>query len=140
MNNLLRWLLLLPATIGIWYVIFIASLYCYFFIDKHLCPARDIISGMCYNDNVESILNAETHIGVGLSAMAVCIVSTAVAPSHKMTTAWTTLALGTIAAGIMVSTETWQLFFTAVASGFLTVLAIKRYLSCSQAPFGNDKN
>lgn len=131
MSNLLRWLLLIPATIGIWYVIFIASLYCYFFIDKHFCPAKDVISGFCYNDTIKLILTAETHISVGLSAIAVCIVATAIAPSHKMITAWTTLALGTIVAGIMVSTETWQLFITAVASGFLAVLAIKRYLSRS---------
>lgn len=126
--NLLRWLLLLPATIGIWYAVFILSLFCYLYIDKNFCPAKDVISGMCYNDTIPLILSAVTYLGVGLSAMAVCVVATAIAPSHKIITAWITLALGTIVAGIMASTASLPLFIVAVAGGFFGVFAIKRYL------------
>lgn len=132
--RVLRWALLLPAAIGVWYTVFFVGLYGYFFVERHFCPPEDLVSGFCTNESIQQVLEVLMHLSVAASAVAVGVVATAMAPSHKEPTVWATLAAGIVAAGIFgFAAHAWSLFLAAVLGGALGAVVIVMFLRVQAA-------
>ena len=135
-----RWLLLVPAAIGAWYAVFAAALFAYFYVERHFCPPTDLVSGFCANETVQQALEALTHLSVALSAIAVEVVASAMAPSHKEPTVWATLGAGLVIAGIFgFAAHAWSLFLAAAVGGTLGAVAIVLFVR-AQAPNTRDRS
>ncbi len=135
-----RWLLLVPAAIGAWYAVFAAALFAYFYVERHFCPPTDLVSGFCANETVQQALEALTHLSVALSAIAVGVAASAMAPSHKEPTVWATLGAGLVIAGIFgFAAHAWSLFLAAAAGGTLGAVAIVLFVR-AQAPNTRDRS
>lgn len=133
--HLLRWSLVLPAAIGIWYLVFALALFGHFCVERSLCPPEDLVSGFCYNTSIQRLLDILMHLSVAASAIAVGVVAAIMAPSHKEQTVWTTLAAGIVTAGIFgIFTDAWSLFLAAATGGVLGAAAI---VSCLRVQAAN---
>ena len=123
--NLLRWLLLLPVTIGTWYGVFFLGLVCYISLEKYLCTPSLHESFICENGFSGPLMQAIPHIFVALSAVAVVVVATLCAPDYKRHTASAAFFCGTIVAVLMGwNTQAWSLVAAAVAGGLFAVAAV----------------
>lgn len=132
--NAFRWILVVPAAIAAWYAVFVLGLSSYFFVDSHLCPPEDVVSGHCNNASTRALLHVTTHAFVAASTFAVMISTVLVAPRHKKSIAWLSFVVGTlVAAYIAGTTRAWTLFAAAFASG-LAALAIILHLLQRGAP------
>jgi len=124
----IRWFFLLPLTACAWYLVFFSSMSVYAYVDSNLCPPGDLVSGMCTNDVIVA-LDILTHFGVGLSAMAVLVVSSAVAPSHKQVVLWMALLAGLVVAAVLGAlAAAWSLFIAAAAGGAIGAKTIASVL------------
>ncbi|NJD24058.1 MAG: hypothetical protein FIB06_01485 [Betaproteobacteria bacterium] len=134
----IRWLLLPPAVIGIWYAVFAMALFGHFHLERSLCPPEDLVSGHCANASIHLLLEILMHFSVGLSAVAVCLAAAAIAPAHKVTTVGITFAGGLLIAGFLaLAAKAWSLFLAAALPGLLCTLAIVIFLRAKTAPAGN---
>ena len=132
--RVLRWALLLPAAIGVWYAVFFVGLFGHFFIERHFCPPEDLVSGFCTNESIQQVLDVLMHLSVAASAIAVVLVATAMAPSYKEFTVWATLAAGIVVSGIIgFSAHAWLLFLAAVLGGVLGATVIVIFLRVQAA-------
>jgi uncharacterized membrane protein YoaK (UPF0700 family) len=120
--NTVRWLLLVPAAVAVWYGFFVAGLVTHSLIESKLCPPAELISGFCTNETVRLCLKVTEHLFVAGSAFAVVTTTTFLAPRHKRITVWATLAIG-IAAAAYLGTIIggWRLFASAAAGGLAGV-------------------
>ncbi len=122
----IRWLLIVPACIFVWYFAFVLSLFAYDFAGS-FCHEEKIISGFCtaaWFRATESILIV---LFSGLSAALVVFIAYLVAPSHKNKIAVSALVIGAIVATYMAfQTEVWAGYVAALASGFLSVCWVLR--------------
>ena len=117
---MLRWKLVLPVSLAVWYGVFAIGLYTHLYIENNSCPPNDLISGLCHNSAIQAWLNAIKHILVFLSAGLVVVSAATTAPSHKVHTAVITLLAGlSIAFYISLLGNTWTLFFAAFAGGIM---------------------
>ncbi|HEX6904371.1 MAG TPA: hypothetical protein VF789_31980 [Thermoanaerobaculia bacterium] len=129
MMSTLRWLLLVPAAIAVWYCVFVLGAFTYSFVEKHLCPPEDLISGLCTNSTIKLWLTIVAHAFVALSALAVMIVAVVISPRGRKPMAWLTLVVGTaVAAYLGAMTHEWTLFAAAVAGGFAGFAVIVYWL------------
>lgn len=127
--RLLRWALLLPAALCAWYAMFFIGLSAHTFVERHFCPPPELVSGFCTNASLQQALELVMLLSVAISALAVELAATAMAPSHKEITVWTTLAAGIVTAGfIAFSAQAWSLFLAAAAGGTLGAVAIVIFL------------
>jgi hypothetical protein len=118
----LRWFLVIPAAIASWYAVFICGGFTHSFIDSHLCPAEDLVSGFCFNRGVIFLLDATTHVFVAASAMAVIGSAVSVAPSRKKETAWVAFAIGAaVAIYFGVRTRNYTLLAAALVGGLVAL-------------------
>jgi hypothetical protein len=123
----LRWLLVGPAAIAAWYLVFIVGLFTHGFLDEALCPAGEMESGMCMNRRVRLTLGILVHVFVALSAVAVVSTAVAVAPSHRNRTAWVAFVTGSVVAvAFGIAAWAYTEAVAAAAAGLLTVIAVAR--------------
>jgi len=119
--HVLRWFLLVPLAIIVWYAVFVAGLYIHFYVERNLCPPSDVVSGLCYNNQIQRWLSILRHITVGISAAAVIICAMVVAPSQKKSVTLLTLAAGLIvSAYFAIAGNAWSLFTVAAVSGIVS--------------------
>ena len=127
--KIVRWVVLIPAAVASFYVMFDLSVSSFFFLDSLLCPPEDVISDTCNNETVSSILNAFIYFSTGLSAVVIVLISTAIAPSHKEYTAWSSFGLGTIAATYLAfQTDAWDQYLAALIGGLISVFGVVYFL------------
>lgn len=125
----LRWVLLIPACIATWYVVFMVGLVSHGYVERHFCPPAELVSGSCTNALVQRTLQFLIHAFVALSAIAVSVTATVVAPSHKEKVVWITLVCGTIVAAFFgFHANAWPLFFTASVAGVIVAMILVRTL------------
>ncbi len=130
----LRWLLLVPTAIAAWYSVFVLGMFTYSYVDTHLCPPEDMISGLCTNSTVEFWRRIVAHAFVALSALAVMTSTVVVSPGKKNPIALLTLVVGTVVAAYLgARTHEWTLFAAATGGG-IAGLAIIVHLLPHAAP------
>lgn len=114
----LRWLLLLPAIICAWYLVLLLGVGAYAFVNAQLCPPDELVSGLCGNATIRTLLVWLQRVAVAASALAVLATAAAIAPARKQATLWTTLVAGLgIATGLAFVTGEWALFAAAALGG-----------------------
>lgn len=129
---ILRWLLVVPAAVAAWYSVFVVGIFAHGYVEETLCPAGEMVSGICTNRDVQRILKVVVHAFVALSAAAVESAAVAIAPSHRNGTAWIVFAVGAVVAVVFgVATAAYTEAVAAILSGLLTAIAIIRYLRSS---------
>ena len=132
-HRLVRWLLVGPAAVAAWYFVFVVGIFTHGFLEEALCPAGEMISGMCTNPRVQVILKVLVHAFVALSAAAVLSTAAAVAPSYRNETAWITFVAGSlVAVAFGIGARAYTEAVAAVASGLLCAMAISRHLRDSR--------
>jgi hypothetical protein len=125
----MRWCLIAPIAIAVWYVVFVLGLFTHSFVESYFCPPKDLISGFCVNSTVQAWLRFLVHAFVAVSALAVEAVTVVVAPKCKKSVAWLTLASGMAVAAYFASeTDEWVLFASACVGGFAGLLAVTLWL------------
>lgn len=94
----LRWLLLLPALIVVWYAWLAGGLLGYFWLERGLCPPGQMISGVCENTWVVRCL--QLWINAMAAGVAASLVATAygLAPRWRWQVALIVYLLGAVAA------------------------------------------
>lgn len=123
--RVLRWLLLVPASVAAWYAVFVGALATHFYVGRHFCPPGELISGSCQNETLALVLEILTHFSVALSAIAVEVTAAIVAPAHKEATVWAAFAAGTLAATWMgVAAQAWSLLLAALLGGVVSAIGI----------------
>jgi len=126
--RVVRWLLVVPLAIAVWYVVFFAGIVTHENVEARLCPPQDWVSGSCVNAGVDTVLTILIHVFIGLSAIAVEVVAVATAPSHRHIVAWATFGLGTLCAVWMgVETRSYSEMATALLAGLLAAVMSVRF-------------
>ena len=125
--RILRWLLVIPAVVVAFYAVFLFGLLAVPFVDEALCPAGQMSSGGCTNASVRRVMEGTMFVLAALSAVAVLLVGTAIAPERKKLTAWVLFAAGTaIALAFATVGAGWSYALTAIAAGLITALLMSR--------------
>ncbi|WP_028917382.1 hypothetical protein [Pseudoxanthomonas sp. J35] len=114
----LRWLLLLPAIICAWSLVLVLGVGACAFVNAQLCPPQELVSGLCGNATIRTVLAWLQHVAAAASALAVLATAVAIAPARKQATLWTTLVAGLgIATALAFVTEQWLLSAAAALGG-----------------------
>lgn len=125
--RILRWCLVLPATLAAWYAVFIAGMLFHSQLEPLLCPPAEMVSGACGNLGVIRTLRAVIVLFAALSAVAVVLAATVTAPARKLLVAWGTFAIGSEIAILMaIEVQSPLEGAAAVAAGLLTALWLTR--------------
>jgi hypothetical protein len=124
-----RWLLVIPGAVSAWYLTFVVGLFTHASAEQALCPADELISGLCANRGVRITLNVIVHAFIALSAIAVELTAVAIAPSSRVATAWAAFSAGSIVAiALGIYAKAYLQSAVAVVAGLLTAIAMTRRL------------
>lgn len=78
----LRWVLLLPALVVVWYAWLAAGLFGHVWLERSLCPPGEMVSGVCENVWVARCL------GLWVKAMAAGVAASLVATAFVLAPRW----------------------------------------------------
>jgi hypothetical protein len=121
-----RWLLLPFASIGAWYVAIIIGIVI-LSIAESFCPEDQQVSGMCVAAWWKPVETCIFCFSTGLSAFLVVATAFFVAPAARGQVVWLAFGIGSeTALFFALGTAAWGMFASAVATGFLTALALSR--------------
>jgi hypothetical protein len=128
--EVIRWLLVVPSAIVAWYFALLVGMFV-FGVAVAPCwdsdaPRPQFCDAAWFP--LELVERGVFFFGVGLAAALVVVVSALVAPSRRTAVAYTALAVGTIAAGVMgYLAEALAEAAVAVVCGFVAALAVSRF-------------
>ena len=123
----LRWLLVAPFAIAVWYVVLVAGVFVHSALETRLCPPQELVSGACGNPRVITILQIVVYVFVALSAVAVEVVAVATAPAHRDIIAWGTFAFGAAFAALLgAEGRQWGEAGAAIGAGLVTAICLHR--------------
>jgi hypothetical protein len=94
----LRWLVLVPACVGLLYLCFAATVAAHYLAEQHLCPAEAFDRGICNHRGMTIALKTGLHLSMALSVLAVGRAAVWIAPAGKRRVLWATLAVLILAA------------------------------------------
>jgi len=118
----LRWLLVLPCAYLAWFATALLGMQVHARAEFVWCPAPDWVSDFCTNPQVQARLDLLIALFAGLSAVAVILAATAMAPARKVTVAWCALGMGGVLAALLDFGS--PPFYAAVSAGSLACLAL----------------
>jgi hypothetical protein len=120
MKTLIRWLLIVPASVAAWYLALVVGIMLLAAVSG-LCPPDQLVSGACTAPWYQTASLAVLCFGAGLAATLILIVSTLLAPTHKRQAAVATYIIGAAVACMMgiAATE-----YAAMASAIVVGAAI----------------
>lgn len=99
-------------------------------LEKALCPAGEMDSGMCSNPRVRLFLDMFVHACVGVSAGAVELAAAVTAPSSKERATWTAFTIGgVIAVAFGAAAGAYGEAVTALLAGLIAAVVITRHVS-----------
>ncbi len=122
----IRWLAVVPTAILAWHMALLVGLALYSGLEA-LCPAEQKVSEICI---AVWFASAESGVFIFSAAFAAALIVTSctlIAPDHRRVVAWTTFALGTLAAAYL-ALETmaiWE-FVAAVVAGSISAWLLSR--------------
>lgn len=122
----LRWLLLLP---GAW-LAWVAAVLIGIFLQRgleSLCPAEQVVSGMCAAPWFDTAIRGVTGFSAGVAAVLILLTTTLLAPGHRPAVAAATFFIGSLAALAMaIRTGSWLELAAAIVAGGLTTAWLLR--------------
>ncbi|SEQ31278.1 hypothetical protein SAMN04244573_01366 [Azotobacter beijerinckii] len=118
----LRWLLVLPCAYLAWIATALLGMMVHARAELAWCPAPDWVSDFCTNQQVQARLDLLIVLFAGLSAVAVIVAASAMAPARKVTVAWCALGTGAVLSALLDFGS--PPFYAAVSAGSLTSLAL----------------
>lgn len=123
----LRWLVLVPACVGLLYLFFAATVAIHYLVEQHLCPAAAFDRGICNHRGMAWALKALLHVSMALAVLGVGMAAVWIAPSGKQQVLWATLAVLMLAAGYFgYAGNAGSLFVASLAGGALAATAMRR--------------
>jgi hypothetical protein len=138
MRAIIRWALLVPATVGAWYAVFIAGIAVHQTIERRACPPAELVSGGCADPGVLRLLHAVVYVFIALSAVAVVATATAIAPSAKRLIAGAAFVVGAgLAIWLSVAAKAYGEGVGAICAGLATVIAVYAIERRRKAGAGN---
>lgn len=127
-TDLFRWVMLVPAALISWYLVFLIGLFVHRFAEVKLCPKDALISGFCHDAVVQLLLAVLMRLLVALSAAVVIGVSWWVAPKYKLQVIWFCYGIGALVAVVLgASSNAIDLALAACIGGLLVVFALPRW-------------
>jgi hypothetical protein len=118
MSSVVRWVLILPAAVAVWYVAFLVGLGLYIAVEK-FAPPNQMVLGH-FVPWLEIGKSSAVVLGASLAAALVMITCTSLAPSNKREVAVATFVIGTVVAIYM----GWKFFVVPVLSAIVTGAAL----------------
>lgn len=117
MLTALRWLAIVPAALGVWWLTLLLGLGLAD-VAILLCPPEELISGMCAAPWYRYVEGGLIMGCAGLAAVLIVVVSAVLAPSHRLCVASAVLGGGVIVALYMAyAAGAWGSFAAAVLAG-----------------------
>lgn len=124
----LRWLVLVPACVGLLYLFFAATVATHYLVEQHLCPAAAFDRGICSHRGIAFALKTLLHVSMALAVLAVGMVAAWIAPSGKKPVLWATLALLMLAAAYFGHVgNARSMFLAALVGGGVAAVAIPHW-------------
>ena len=128
MRNVLRWILLVPATFMAWHVALLIGLLLYSYVES-FCPPSEMVSGVCTADWFRQAAPAIFCFGAALAAVLIILVVAVTAPFYKIEVVWITFLIGSaVALGFAVAAEAWLEFASAVTAGLVSATATSQVI------------
>jgi len=125
----LRWLVLVPACVGLLYLFFAATVATHYLVEQHLCPAAAFDRGICNHRGMTFALKSLLHVSMALAVLGVGMAAAWIAPSGKQRVLWATLAVLMLAAGFFAyAGNAGSLFVAALVGAVVAATAIGRFL------------
>ena len=130
-----RWLLIIPTAVAAWYAALALGVSLYVGLDA-LCPAEQIISGLCVAPWHKAASAAVDCIGAGLAAALILLACTLLAPSHRQRVAIGTFIVGAVVAIFMgFSANAFGPLVTAIVAGAAILwILLRRLAPASRTP------
>lgn len=125
----LRWLVLVPACVGLLYLFFAATVATHYLVEQHLCPAAAFDRGICNHRGMAFALKSLLHVSMALAVLGVCAAAVWIAPSGKQRVLWATLTVLVLAVGYFgYAGNAGSLFVAALVGAAVAAIAILRFL------------
>jgi hypothetical protein len=134
MARLVRWLLVLPASVAAWYLALVVGIGLHLALDS-LCPPEQTVSGLCIAPWHAPASQTLMAFGAGLAALLVMLTCTFLAPTHRRQVAIATFIVGALVASIMgLSASALGPMVAAILVGAVTLTVILRRLPSLALP------
>lgn len=123
-----RWLLIAPSAIVGWYIGVFTTIGIYQ-VNDWLCPAKYIVSGMCYAPWASLVHKFAIAFGSIFAATLVVLLPTVIAPDHRRIVANIVYVMGLLGSGYWLIHGQWVPVVWAVLGGGITLWLIHRVLT-----------
>lgn len=134
MNQIARWLAVVPAAILAWYVVLVAGMLLVNFV-RDFCPATALVSNICTASWYPPAERGIIVFSAGLAAFVVVLAASVTAPTARVRVALGVYALGCIMAVVMVmQTRAYPEFAAAALAGLAAVAVVARFLARNGLP------
>jgi hypothetical protein len=132
MMRLIRWILMIPAAVVAWYAALSLGLVILMGVDA-LCPAEQVISGLCVAPWYEAASGSVICMGAALAAVLIMLACTWLAPSYKPQVAIATFVVGAAVASLMGwSAGAFGPMVAAIIAGALALWILTRRLAAAR--------
>ncbi len=128
--KVIQWVLVVPAGIAAWFLVLILGFFAAVFIES-CCPPEEVVSGYCTADWYPSAMDLLEQSFAGLSAFAVVLASTLVAPDKHKLVAMGSFVAGAIVVGAMFESSPhhgFGVYLAAIAGGLIGVLVVLLFI------------
>jgi hypothetical protein len=133
----LRWLLLVPATLGALCLLLMVGVAAHYLVEQHLCPAADFDRGICSSRAMGVALAFIKHGFVTLAVIGAEGMAVVVAPARKAAVLWAASAgLVLLAAYLGYAGNAGSLFVAALVGAVMGAAAMMRFLRRPTASSG----
>jgi hypothetical protein len=124
--RVIRWFLVVPISVAAWYFALVVGLVL-LTIAHRLCPAEQVVSGMCVAPWFPVATRAAVSVGAALAAVLVMYACTFTAPTHRRLVAIVTFVAGAFVAVWMGGTTgEYYAIAGAIAAGALVLWHLLR--------------
>ncbi len=124
--KVLQWIHIIPTAIAAWVIVIILGMLTFLFLES-LCPPEMMVSGCCMAEWFDPARSILEHFFAGLSALAVVLASTMVAPEKNKLVARIAFIAGTVVVSYMLLVDKsieLSLYSAAIAGGVLGMLLV----------------
>jgi len=136
-----RWLLVVPAALFAFCVVFWLGTHAYGFVEQHYCNPQHYWNDMCYDGSADVAIGYLYLACATIAPLVVGLAAVAMAPSRKLAVAWTAWAAGSaLLLSMVVEQGPRNEVLAAGLSGLVGVLAITAYLRLRSTPAASNSS